>query len=127
MTIPLWQHLVASGAITPDEVYTHPERNTILQCLGTNATVAVDLFYEQLQSGDIVLCCSDGMWEMTRDPSIEEILSSCWLSAEQMAEHLMYTALQGGGLDNIGLIVSQFQMNVTAMHTIMRPLSVDRV
>ena len=114
--------LVASGVIAPDDVYTHPERNKILRCLGATPTVEVDVFYEQLQDGDILLCCSDGVWEMTRDPQIEQILSSSWLSAEHMAERLMHAALQGGGLDNIGLVVSQFQMNMTAMQTIVCPL-----
>jgi len=115
--------LVADGLITRDEVYTHPDRNKILRCLGADPTVEVDLFYEQLQNGDILLCCSDGVWEMTRDPEIEQILSSSWLSAEQMAERLMHAALQGGGLDNIGLVVAQLQMEVTAMQTIVGALS----
>lgn len=115
--------MVASGTLHPDDVYTHPERNKILRCLGATPTVEVDLFYEQLQNGDILLCCSDGMWEMTRDPQIEQILSSSYLSAESMAERLLHMALQGGGLDNIGLVVSQFQMNITAMQTILHPSS----
>ncbi len=114
--------LVESGDIPPEAVYTHPDRNKILRCLGAASTVEVDLFSEQLQHGDIFLLCSDGVWEMTRDPNIEHILSST-LSAENMAEHLMHLALQGGGLDNIGLIVSQCLMNVTAMQTLIRPFS----
>lgn len=110
--------LIAEGALQPDEIYTHPKRNVISRCLGATSTVDVDLFYEQLQDGDALLLCTDGVWEMTRDPHIEQILSSSWLSAEHMAERLMYAALQGGGLDNIGLIVSQVQMNLTAMQTI---------
>jgi serine/threonine protein phosphatase PrpC len=115
--------LVASGVISPEEIYRHPERHKILRCLGATPTVEVDVFYEQLQDGDILLCCSDGMWEMMRDPQIEQILSSSWLSVEHMAARLMHAALQGGGLDNIGLVVSQFQMNMTAMQTIVCPLS----
>ena len=34
-----------------------------------------------------------------------------------MADHLVHLAIQGGGLDNIGLVVSQFQINVAAMQT----------
>ncbi len=115
--------LVADGVITPNEVYTHPDRNKILRCLGTAPTVEVDLFYEQIQDGDILLCCSDGVWEMTRDSEIEHILSSSWLSAEQVAERLMHAALAGGGLDNIGLTVARFQMDLPAMQTIIGTLS----
>ena len=115
--------LVASGAITAEDAYTHPERNKILRCLGAAPTVEVDLFCEPLQHNDILLCCSDGVWEMTRDHEIEQILSSPWLSAEHMAERLTHAALQGGGFDNIGLVVSQFQMDVTAMQTMLYPLA----
>ncbi|HEU5375887.1 MAG TPA: protein phosphatase 2C domain-containing protein [Ktedonobacteraceae bacterium] len=117
-------NLVAEGAIQPDEMYTHPKRNVIWRCLGAAPMVEVDLFYEELQDGDILLLCTDGVWEMTRNPPIEQILSSSWLSAEHMAERLMYAALQGGGLDNIGLIVSQVQMDLTAMQTIVRSPSI---
>lgn len=111
--------MVSSGSLAPEEIYTHPKRNQITRCLGTVPNVDVDLFHETLQDGDVLLLCSDGVWEMTRDHYIEEILASSWMSAELMAEHLIQLAIQGGGLDNIGLIVSQVQMNVTAMQTML--------
>jgi len=114
--------LVASGSLAPEEVYTHPDRNKITRCLGAASTLEVDLFYEQLQNDDILLLCSDGVWEMTRDCTIEQLLSSSKLSAEHMAERLVHLALQGGGLDNIGLVVLQCQMEVTKMQTILGPI-----
>jgi len=51
---------------------------------------------------------------MTRDDKIEQVLAVP-ISAESMAQHLVSLAIQGGGLDNIGLVVSQFQMNGTGM------------
>lgn len=114
--------LVAMGGITPEEIYTHPQRNQITRCLGEASAVEVDLFHEQLENGDTLLLCSDGMWEMTRDTQIAHILSSP-LSADQMAEHLLRLALQGGGKDNIGLVISQCQMNMAAMSTLCYPIS----
>jgi serine/threonine protein phosphatase PrpC len=115
--------LVARGDLAPEAIYTHPERHKIYRSLGTTLAVKVDLFYELLQDGDILMFCSDGVWEMTRDEKIEQVLAVP-LSAESMAEHLVCLAIQGGGLDNIGLVVSQFQMNVAEMHTVeMSPAS----
>jgi serine/threonine protein phosphatase PrpC len=111
--------LVASGAIAPEEIYTHPERNKITRCLGAAPTVEVDLFPEQVQDGDTLLLCTDGVWEMTRDPHIEKILESPWMSATGMVERLTQLALQGGGLDNIGLVVSQIHMSVPGMQTML--------
>lgn len=109
--------MVARGDLAPDAVYTHPERNKIYRSLGATPTVRVDLFYEQLQDGDVLMFCSDGVWEMIRDEKIEQILAAP-LSADNMAEHLVHLALQGGGLDNIGLVVSQFQINIAGMQTV---------
>jgi len=115
-------NLLAAGVIGPEEVYTHPERNLITRCLGIASTVEIDLFYEQLQDGDILLLCSDGVWEMTRDSALEGVLSSSWLSAENMAERLMHLAFQGGGRDNIGLVVLQCQMQMDQIQTLLFPL-----
>jgi serine/threonine protein phosphatase PrpC len=109
--------LVARGDLAPDAVYTHPERNKIYRSLGATSTVKVDIFYEQLQDGDILMFCSDGVWEMIRDEKIEQILATP-LTAGGMADHLVHLAIQGGGLDNIGLVVSQFQINVAGMETV---------
>ena len=109
--------LVARGDLAPDAIYTHPDRNKIYRSLGAASTVKVDLFYEQLQDGDILMFCSDGVWEMTRDEKIDQILAAP-LSADCMAEHLVHLAIQGGGADNIGLVVSQFRINVAGMPTI---------
>jgi serine/threonine protein phosphatase PrpC len=109
--------LLAKGDISSEDVYTHPERHRIYRNLGSTLKIEVDLFYEQLQDGDILLFCSDGLWEMTRDVQIEQILAAP-LEASSMAEHLTHLAIHGGGRDNIGVVVSQFQMNIPGMQTV---------
>ena len=54
---------------------------------------------------------------MARDEEIEQILAAP-LTAESMVEHLVQLAIQGGGWDNIGLVVSQFQINIAGMQTV---------
>ena len=100
--------LVANGDITSEEVYSHPRRNEIYRCLGATPTVEVDVFQEELQDGDVLLLCSDGLWEMLPDQGqIAGVLSSrC--PASWMAEKLVQLALAAGGLDNIGLVVVQW-------------------
>lgn len=113
---------VADGQLDPEAVYTHPQRNRIYRCLGLDS-FGVDVFYQQLGDGDILLLCSDGMWEMTRDEELERILSTN-LSSEEMVQHLIHLAHQGGGHDNIGLVVSKCQMNIASMQTLIMPDSV---
>jgi len=96
--------LVEAGAITPDEVYSHPKRNEIYRSLGHQSTVKIDTFSVPLQVGDTLLLCSDGLWEMVRDSTIERIIESTLPDVSQACDELRQAALEGGGKDNISLI-----------------------
>jgi serine/threonine protein phosphatase PrpC len=97
--------LVESGQITPDEVYTHPQRNEIYRNLGDDTPVEVDTRVLAIESGMTLLLCSDGLWEMVRDAQIERILHETLPNAAQACRQLLQAALDGGGLDNISVIV----------------------
>jgi serine/threonine protein phosphatase PrpC len=97
-------HLVEIGAISADEVYTHPKRNAILRALGHDPTVDVDCFTVQVRVGDVLLLCSDGLWEMVRDFEIQEIVHSSAPYASKMCTMLIQAALNRGGKDNISVI-----------------------
>jgi serine/threonine protein phosphatase PrpC len=113
--------LVARGDLVPEAIYTHPDRNRITRCLGAFPEIEVDLFCKSLQNGDILLLCTDGLWEMTRDSGIESILSTF---SENTDKLLLQLALQGGGRDNIGFIVVQCQFDIAALETIISPPAV---
>jgi serine/threonine protein phosphatase PrpC len=99
--------LVAAGRIAPDEVYTHPDRNQVYRGLGDKRNVEVDSFMLTLQTGDRLLLCSDGLWEMVRDPEIARILQHLEWNPAQTSNALIQSALNGGGQDNISAIVAQ--------------------
>ncbi len=96
--------LVEDGTITPDDIYTHPQRNQIYRCLGEHATVEMDSFIVHMSVNDLLLLCSDGVWEMIRDNSIEKILAS-GAQASQISSALVQRALHHGGVDNISVVV----------------------
>ena len=97
-------NLVMAGVITTEEVYTHPERNKVYRSLGNRDGVEVDWFTRDLRRGDSLVLCSDGLWEMVRDPEIRSIVSS-GQEPTQVCDMLVQAALRGGGADNVSVIV----------------------
>jgi protein phosphatase len=97
--------LVTEGQISPDEVYTHPQRNVIYRYLGQKGLVQPDIYHDILQPSDFVLLCSDGLWEMIQDSKIlvELIEKAC--DPEEACRNLVEAANQAGGEDNISVIV----------------------
>ena len=57
----LMQRLVEAGELTEEEAAKSERRNIILQALGPDARVKVDLTYQELRKGDILVLCSDGL------------------------------------------------------------------
>ncbi|HTI14388.1 MAG TPA: protein phosphatase 2C domain-containing protein [Dictyobacter sp.] len=99
--------LVEAGIIKPDDIYTHPKRNQIYRSLGEKPVVEVDDFLVQLQAGDKLLICSDGLWDMVRDPKIEGIIRTPDPSPVMTGESLIQAAFEGGGEDNVSVIIVQ--------------------
>ncbi len=97
--------LVEKGSISRDDIYTHPRRNQIYRCLGEHASVQIDLFEETLTRDDGLLLCSDGLWEMVRDSSIEKILQRTLSQPTRASEQLLDAALKAGGADNVSMVV----------------------
>ncbi|MFL5656990.1 MAG: PP2C family protein-serine/threonine phosphatase, partial [Ktedonobacteraceae bacterium] len=99
--------LVGAGIIEPDEISTHPRGNQLYRSLGEKATVEVETATLPLAADDILLVCSDGLWEMVHDQQIAAILTTPMPAPRDTAHALIQAALAGGGADNVSAIVAE--------------------
>lgn len=97
--------LLKEGRIEPGDVATHPDKNTLMYCLGVegvNNPIAPDSGLFSWQTGDKVLLCSDGLTDMVDDNTIAALLK---LSPSLALDALIDAALVAGGKDNITVSV----------------------
>ncbi|MCX8112038.1 MAG: Stp1/IreP family PP2C-type Ser/Thr phosphatase [Bacteroidia bacterium] len=103
------QFLIAQGLLTAEEAEYHPRRHVILRALGISPRPEPEIAPEpiQIQAGDLLLLCSDGLTNMLSNRDIETILN-LRLSLRQRAYELVQAANEAGGYDNISVIAVEF-------------------
>ncbi|MGK7894283.1 MAG: Stp1/IreP family PP2C-type Ser/Thr phosphatase [Xenococcus sp. (in: cyanobacteria)] len=95
---------IKSGEISKEQAKLHPWRHVLSQCLGRKDLYKIELQELDVQSGDMILMCSDGLTEEVSDEKIQDFLSECE-SCEQTAEKLIAAAKEAGGSDNITVVL----------------------
>jgi protein phosphatase len=99
------ERLVEAGQIDRADVYDHPNRNLIYRSLGAGRSdVDVDIFTERLQNGDVLMLCSDGLWEMVKDAQMESIITEV-TDLVETCDLLIQRANENGGEDNITVVL----------------------
>ncbi|MCI9207696.1 Stp1/IreP family PP2C-type Ser/Thr phosphatase [Adlercreutzia caecimuris] len=96
--------LIEAGQITEAEARVHPQRSVITRALGSDPRTQPDLFEINVEAGDRLLLCSDGLSTMLEDPEIEKILKNA-SDPQRCAAQLVNEANGLGGYDNVTVIV----------------------
>ena len=99
----LVHELIELGRITPEEAEHHPHRHLITRVLGLGP-IGVDTFKLDLEDGDRLLLCSDGLNTMVSDITIKQLLDNDQ-GVEPTAWALIEHANRAGGLDNTTVVV----------------------
>jgi protein phosphatase len=99
--------LIATGALTPEQAKTHPQRNVVLQALGVQPQVEVAISFAQLKRGDHLVLCSDGLHGKVEAEEVNEILQR-WANPTDVCQRLVNLARDRGGEDNITIVVASF-------------------
>ncbi|MBF0446899.1 MAG: serine/threonine-protein phosphatase [Magnetococcales bacterium] len=86
-----------------------PARNILLQAVGPTEHITSDIRFKEMFRGDVVLLCSDGLTSMVSTENIHAVLSIAQEdNLEEVADQLIELAREGGGKDNITVIVGLF-------------------
>ena len=96
--------MVEAGHLTAEEARIHPSRSVITRALGSVEGTQPDLYELNVETGDRLLLCSDGLTSMVRDPQIEEILRRVQ-DPQRCAAQLVNEAITAGGHDNVTVVV----------------------
>ena len=102
----LVERLIKIGQITREEARVHRQRNVIYNTIGDKPDPEVSLYHIELQPGDRLLLCSDGLSNMITDEEILDI-SRRHASAGEACKKMVEAAKFAGGSDNITAIIVQ--------------------
>ena len=100
----LVEEMVRMGEISKEQARNHPDKNIITKAMGVSDTVEPDYFDTDLQKGECLLMCSDGLTNMVSDRQIKEIVE-LRTDLESCAKELIRAANQNGGRDNIAVVL----------------------
>src|SRR5438477_8605006 len=103
----LMQRLVEAGELTEEEAAQSERRNIILQALGPDAKVKVDLTHQEIRRGDALVLCSDGLSGQVKKEEMAEVATR-ERDLQAACDRLIALANERGGPDNITVIIARF-------------------
>jgi len=112
--------LVASGQITPEESLDHPDRNVLTKSIGSKRRLS-DGYVQQLsrsdqnlslalENGDILLLCSDGVWDLVSNDDLTEFFTHNQ-TLQTAVDEVINCVLQRGAPDNATLLALEMSSN----------------
>lgn len=100
----LMADMIEAGQLTEAEARVHPNRSVITRAIGSDPHMQPDIYELNVETGDRILLCSDGICTMIEDPQIEHVMGHS-RTAQECADNLVAAALEAGGFDNATAVV----------------------
>lgn len=101
-------HLVEKGQITQEEAAKHPHRSIVTRAIGVDVDIEIDTMTIELEDGDEILICSDGLTGPVEDGEILDTLIDND-DVEDAAQALVDLANEQGGPDNITVVLLRYE------------------
>lgn len=111
--------MIRQGTLTEEESRVHPNRSVITRALGSDPNMVADTFEVDVENGDRLLLCSDGLTGMLTDDRIAEILDG-YRDPEVAVRMLLDEANEAGGHDNISIVVVDITAEARSAPSAMR-------
>ena len=99
------QELLDAGMINEQEARVLPAKNLVTRAVGASPTLEPEVHDYDVEAGDIILMCSDGLTEMVSDAAIGAVVGADVHDIAQAARRLVDDANQAGGRDNCSVIL----------------------
>ena len=110
------EHLIDRGLATPAERATHPDRNKLYNCVGASQLPKVAVSRQaSLQTGDVLMLCSDGLWSMLPDDDIVQRLSTQTIARAVPDMIAAATTIGGERSDNVTALAIMWQGSADAL------------
>jgi protein phosphatase len=106
----LVQDLVERGHLDAQDARRSPQRNVITRAVGLEGNLEPALVTVELGAGELLLLCSDGLWDMLEDARIAGHLARCGAGRDGLAacaDALVQHANEAGGLDNVSVVLAR--------------------
>lgn len=99
----LAQEMLDSGQLTKEEFEHYPKKNIITRALGVDETIDIDFDFTDIDEGDALVLCSDGLSGLINDNEILKVYKENEL--DKVCEKYIEEANNNGGHDNITVVV----------------------
>lgn len=104
------QEMLDRQEITLEQAKTSPQASVLTRSLGHMREVEIEISIVDMEIGDVLLLCSDGLWGFVAEQAIEQVLAAPGKEPDIAAEELLNLALEAGGHDNIGIQVVAYDV-----------------
>ncbi len=104
---------VEQGRLTPEEARHHHHSNILLRTVGTERNVEIEMRRVDLEPGDRIILCSDGLWGEVDDADIEAYVNQ-HDDNRALSRELVRAAHMSGGKDNVTVVVISIPMEKRA-------------
>ncbi len=98
---------VRAGLLTQDQAHSYSQRNVITRSLGKQPDVEIDIFSGELETGDSLVLCTHGLYDLVSDDELCKIVDQ--FVPQESVYHLVERANENGGLNNITVQVIRVQ------------------